>query len=302
MKLVRSVVALIAAVPAVLLTFCKTNDISSTINNNAEAGITTVHITPAGGEYPGPGGLLVTVPANAVAMTVDAQLGIITSGYQPIPDPQASPVYTLEPHGTTFLKPITVTLPYDATKVPFGDSAGVLHAGTTDPASVAWDAPIAGGTGPSESVDGTLLQTVTVTTSSFSFYVVVASSVVPDDAAVESGGDDAGSTDSSPAMVEGSASCSVPSAMFGTCFAASNLSCSNLGAGACSCTVLNAGSCGGCTYTYACKAGDAGTSVESCTYPGLGAPASTGPVNCASICSNTSTVSSEIAGSQVCVF
>ena len=158
----------LAAAPLFLLVFCKTNSINSNTNNDS------FEVGAAGGDFGTPQGLLVHVPANAVSgtVTINVDPGVTSAEYQPLPTGQtlASPVFSLSPHGTTFLLAVTITIPYDASKLN-GATPGLLHAGGTDPSKSAWDI-LPATAGPEELINSVPTRTVVLSTNSFSYFAV----------------------------------------------------------------------------------------------------------------------------------
>jgi len=71
-------------------------------------------IGPAGGTATAQDGAQVIVPAGALSGQVPIAITLTSSGAPELPDDHdgAGPVYALTPHGTTFLKPVTVQVPY----------------------------------------------------------------------------------------------------------------------------------------------------------------------------------------------
>src|SRR5690606_2581739 len=71
-------------------------------------------IGPAGGTVTAQDGAQVIVPAGALAGQVPIAIMLTSSGAPELPNDHdgAGPVYALTPHDTTFLKPVTVQVPY----------------------------------------------------------------------------------------------------------------------------------------------------------------------------------------------
>jgi len=82
-----------------------------------------VVVDAAGGTVPGPGGASVTVPPGATATPVTIQVAPATAGAPALPADvtPSGPVLAITPHGATFAKPVTVTLPVDAASLASGD-------------------------------------------------------------------------------------------------------------------------------------------------------------------------------------
>jgi hypothetical protein len=286
----RLAMSVLALAPMTLLTSCKSNSISAVTNEGS-----SVVITATGGEFAGPDGLLIDVPANAVSANVTATLTTVTS-YQPIPSGSVlvSPVFSLSPHGQTFNEPITVTLPY----TPSGSaSVSILHAGTTDPATAPWSV-LSASPGPSETVNGVNYDTVSVLTSSFSYYAVVtgAATMTDSGAAFDSGaplGSDAGMTfDGAPtdgSSHDSGGTCVVPSSQSPACLA--SIQCTGLGTSSCSCT-FQPEVCSGCNITFECEpdAGNGPFCAEGSNGQGQAG-------SCGSICSTMSSAQAQAQNS-----
>jgi alpha-tubulin suppressor-like RCC1 family protein len=95
-------------------------------------------IGTAGGVASGPDGALVTVPAGALAASAAVAVDQSDAG---APSPPAAAaavgkVFALTPHGTTFAKPVTVRIPFDAA-LAAGQTPQVLK---TDASRTAWAA------------------------------------------------------------------------------------------------------------------------------------------------------------------
>ena len=73
-------------------------------------------IGPEGGTVTAADGATVTVPPGALAQRVPVAISMSSAGAPPLPAGMASagPTYALTPHGTEFLKPVTITLPLSA--------------------------------------------------------------------------------------------------------------------------------------------------------------------------------------------
>jgi uncharacterized delta-60 repeat protein len=85
---------------------------------------------PSGGKVVIPAGALTTNTAIAIAQTTAASLPPLPAGVTPF-----GPMYATTPHGTAFAKPVTITIPFDPSKVPAGTTP-VLY--KTNPAMNGW--------------------------------------------------------------------------------------------------------------------------------------------------------------------
>jgi hypothetical protein len=273
----------VAVVGTVLLAHCKTNDLSSTTNNSN--GLT---ITPSGGEYAGPDGLLLDVPANAVSAPVQVTITTVASGYPALPAGSnlVGAVYSLEPYETQFTVPITIYLPYAP-----ATTSGVPSIIQAASESASWGAPETGTAGPSEKVGGQSEGTSSAFTSSLGVFALVSGASAQDSGTpIDAGKLPDGGTSAGDGGIP--ATCPISMAMASSCFAASNLVCTPLGAG-CSCTLMTP--CNGCSPTYTCNPGDAGTNGYGTCYDLGGMPSGTdAPEDCTSICASTSAASTQI--------
>ena len=98
---------------AVLAACSKKNDVSQV--NNTYDGLPTVTINSDGGQLAGDHGLVVDVPPGAVDQETTLAGGAIDGAKAPpLPTDVASLgfVFALEPHGQTFQKPVTITIPF----------------------------------------------------------------------------------------------------------------------------------------------------------------------------------------------
>ena len=87
-------------------------------------------IGPAGGTVTGPGGSQVQVPAGAVSTPVELVITQSEDGAPSFPAgvARAGSIFAITPHGTQFLKPVTVTMPFDPTLVPAGQTPQLYQA------------------------------------------------------------------------------------------------------------------------------------------------------------------------------
>ena len=84
-------------------------------------------IGPAGGTVTSAQSASVSIPAGALSSEVAIQITTDTTGAAPLPvNIAVSDTLLLTPHGTTFSKPVTLTLPIDTTKVPAGAKVMLL--------------------------------------------------------------------------------------------------------------------------------------------------------------------------------
>jgi 6-phosphogluconolactonase (cycloisomerase 2 family) len=88
-------------------------------------------IGPAGGTVNGFYGASVTIPAGALATTVDIEIPRDSTGSPALPPTgidTAGAMYALTPHGTPFSLPATVQIPFDSTRIPT-DATPVIYKG-----------------------------------------------------------------------------------------------------------------------------------------------------------------------------
>jgi uncharacterized delta-60 repeat protein len=81
-------------------------------------------IGAAGGTALGPNGSSVVVPAGALANNVEIKVEQSSTGAPPLPvglAPSGS-MYAFTPHGTAFALPVTITMPFDPSLVPAGNT------------------------------------------------------------------------------------------------------------------------------------------------------------------------------------
>ncbi len=95
-------------------------------------------IGPAGGTVAGPAGAQVVVPAGALAQATAVAVASSSTGSPALPAGLAvvGDLFAFTPHGTTFTSAVTVSVPYDAGRVPAG-ATPVLYKTN---ASGGWDA------------------------------------------------------------------------------------------------------------------------------------------------------------------
>jgi sugar lactone lactonase YvrE len=110
-------------------------------------------IGPSGGTVTSAQGASVSIPAGALSSEVAIQITTDTTGAAPLPvNIAVSDTFLLTPHGTTFSKPVTLTLPIDMTKVPAGGKVMLLK---TDASLRNW-AVLPGATVSGASISGSI--------------------------------------------------------------------------------------------------------------------------------------------------
>jgi len=110
-------------------------------------------IGPAGGTVTSAQSASVSIPAGALSSEVAIQITTDTTGAAPLPvNIAVSDTFLLTPHGTTFSKPVTLTLPIDTTKVPAGAKVMLLK---TDASLRNW-AVVPGATVSGASISGSI--------------------------------------------------------------------------------------------------------------------------------------------------
>ncbi len=100
--------------------------VSITVNAAVGGGI-----GPAGGVVNGFYGASVTIPAGALATTVDVEIPRDSTGSPALPPSgidTAGAMYALTPHGTAFSVPATVQIPFDSASIPT-DATPVIYKG-----------------------------------------------------------------------------------------------------------------------------------------------------------------------------
>ena len=80
----------------------------------------------------------VVIPAGALTTNVDVAVAKTSAGAPALPSGVTSvgDTFAFTPHGTTFAKPVTITIPFDASKVPAGSTLVVYK---TNAANTGWD-------------------------------------------------------------------------------------------------------------------------------------------------------------------
>jgi hypothetical protein len=120
-------------------------------------------IGAGGGTASGANGAAVVVPAGALSSTVNVAIDRSAAGSPALPanTERVGEVHALTPHGTTFMSPVTVTVPFDTAAVSAGRTVGLMK---TNAAGNAWEMV------PGTTVAGGL---VSAPVSSFSWLVAV---------------------------------------------------------------------------------------------------------------------------------
>jgi uncharacterized delta-60 repeat protein len=119
---------------------------------------------PNGGTITGPAGSQVVVPAGALSQNVLIEITQSSSGAPALPPgvTAVGQIFAFTPHGTTFSKPATVTVPFDPARVPAGFSATLYKTNATQSA---WEA-VTGATASGGMMQGQV--------TGFSYFVVAA--------------------------------------------------------------------------------------------------------------------------------
>ncbi len=125
-------------------------------------------IGSSGGTVTGPNGAKVIIPQGALTQDTEIAIAQTSSGAPTLPSGVTSvgTMFAFTPHGTTFAVPVTITVPFDTSKVPAGRRPILLK---TNAAQSAFEA-VVGAT-----VSGS---TMTAQVTSFSFLQVVVPSFV----------------------------------------------------------------------------------------------------------------------------
>jgi len=116
------------------------------------SGNTPATIGQAGGAVRHASGAEVVVPAGALAAPAAVEITATSAGAPAWPSDVAAfgEVYAFTPHGTRFAAPVTVRVPFDATRVPAGETPVLYKADTSGPAAGLWrpleDAVVEGAT------------------------------------------------------------------------------------------------------------------------------------------------------------
>jgi uncharacterized delta-60 repeat protein len=101
-------------------------------------------IGSTGGTVTGPSGAQVVIPANALSQNTAIEVTQSNSGAPPLPTgvTAVGPMFAFTPHGTTFATPATITVPFDPSQVPAGETVTLYK---TNAAQNGWDV-VAGAT------------------------------------------------------------------------------------------------------------------------------------------------------------
>lgn len=119
----------------------------------SDSTIPAATLGPAGGTVTSAQGASVNIPAGALSSEVPIQVTLDTMGAAPLPvNIAVSDTFLLTPHGTTFNKPVTLTLPIDVSKVPAGATVMLLK---TDASLRNW-AVVPGATVSGASISGAI--------------------------------------------------------------------------------------------------------------------------------------------------
>jgi uncharacterized delta-60 repeat protein len=123
----------------------------------------TNSVGPNGGTVTGPAGAKVVIPEGALTQDTEIAIAQTSNGAPALPSgaTSVSAMFAFTPHGTTFIVPVTITVPFDASKVPSGTTPELLK---TNAAQSAFEV-VAGAT-----VSGS---TMTAQITSFSFVQIV---------------------------------------------------------------------------------------------------------------------------------
>jgi hypothetical protein len=91
-------------------------------NDSGAVNITTKPVDKSGGTVSGSDGTAVAIPMGALGSTTTISISSVT-----VPAPAGTvivgPAYDFGPAGTTFAQPVTITLPFDMSKIPTGHTA-----------------------------------------------------------------------------------------------------------------------------------------------------------------------------------
>jgi hypothetical protein len=158
---------------------------------DTSSGASSKKIGSTGGSVSAPDGTLISIPEGALPTDTTITITIDENVEAPGDTELVGTAYVFGPEGTQFSKPITISLPFDPTKVPAGRQASEIlvftaPAGSTDYTSL-------GG----KVQDATH---VSATTTHFSVFVPVIPSALPTDAGGDADASDAtDATDASDA-------------------------------------------------------------------------------------------------------
>jgi uncharacterized delta-60 repeat protein len=109
-------------------------------------------IGAAGGTVTGTSGSKVVIPAGALATNVDVAISESSTGAPALPGALTTvgPTFAVTPHGTAFAAAVTVTIPFDASKVPAGVTPTLYKTNATQ---TAWE-PVVGATVSGGTISG----------------------------------------------------------------------------------------------------------------------------------------------------
>jgi alpha-tubulin suppressor-like RCC1 family protein len=81
-----------------------------------------------GGTIAGPNGIVLTVPADALAVDTSITIAVDAAGAPPLPanGRLLAPLVSLTPHGTSFGVPVSVSMPFDPGQLPSGQRAFLI--------------------------------------------------------------------------------------------------------------------------------------------------------------------------------
>lgn len=116
MKIVQKLACIASIMLALVLTACGGGGGGSTSTS------TSATIGAAGGTVNGPSGAQVVIPPGALAQATAIEVAQSSAGSPGLPAGVTAygPIYAFTPHGTTFLTPVTITVPFDPATVPAG--------------------------------------------------------------------------------------------------------------------------------------------------------------------------------------
>ncbi|HEX6397268.1 MAG TPA: Calx-beta domain-containing protein, partial [Steroidobacteraceae bacterium] len=105
-------------------------------------------IGAAGGTVSESSGAKVVIPAGALAADTPIAVAQSSTGAPPLPAGVAAsgPIYAFTPHGTTFAKPVTITVPFDPASVPAGATPVLYKTDAQGAWQVVSGATVSGGT------------------------------------------------------------------------------------------------------------------------------------------------------------
>ena len=91
-------------------------------------------IGAAGGTVTGPNGVTVVIPAGALATDATIAIEQLSAGSPALPPGTAvsGPTFSFTPHGITFAVPVTITLPFNPSSVPVGQTPALYKTNATN--------------------------------------------------------------------------------------------------------------------------------------------------------------------------